>query len=44
MGKEREDETVKVVGLQKLKHLGKPSCEITCREPLCVELVPGGPR
>ena len=44
MGEERENVTVKVVNLQKLQHLGKPSGEIQCWESLLVELVPRGQR
>lgn len=42
MGGERENMTVKVVNLQKLKHLGKPSGEITCWESLHIKMVPSG--
>lgn len=44
MGEARENVTVKVVNLQKLKHLGKPSGEIICWESLRAEMITRGQR
>lgn len=44
MGEERENVTVKMVNLQKLKHLGKPSGGIICWESLRIEMVPRSQR